>query len=239
VRYAVLFSGMSFRRHVNGLEFCYRALVDHLGFVPGNIHVLNYDGSLRAFGDPQGGPEPPWPGDGSPFRMVVRAAGSRAAFQQTIATLAAQLTPDDQLFINTVGHGGHHGDERGPDLITYPYSKRFSRDDFCATLASLPPHRSLVVLMAQCFSGGFNNAVLQASPAASTFITSAASETGQSFMTPQDGHWDSFQVNWLSGLMNRLSVGEAFRYACTCAARNPYDSPEFAARPQHSSELQL
>jgi len=239
MRYAVLFSGMSFRRHVNGLEFCWRALVDHLGFEPGNVHVLNYDGSLRAFGDPAQGPEPLWPGDDSPFRMTVRAAGSRAAFQQTIATIAARLLPDDQLFINTMGHGGHHGDERGPDLITYPYSRRFARDDFCATLASLPPHRSLVVLMAQCFSGGFNNAVLEASPAAATFITSAAAETRQSFMTAADGRWDSFQVNWLTGLLRRLSVGEAFQYACNCEARNPFDSPECAARPQHASELRF
>lgn len=230
---------MSFRRHVNGLEFCYRALVDHLGFEARNIYVLNYDGSLRAFGDPDGGPEPLWPGDGTPFRMVVRAAGSRAAFEQTIAAIAAQLTPEDQLFINTMGHGGHHGDERGPDLITYPYSRRFARADFCAMLAALPPHRALVVLMAQCFSGGFNNAVLEASPAASTFITSAAAEIRQSFMTWADGHWDSFQVNWLTGLTNRLNVGEAFHYACSCEARNPYDSPEFAARPEHASELRL
>lgn len=228
---------MSFRRHVNGLELCYRALVEHLGFEARNVHVLNYDGSLRAFGDPNEGPDPLWPGDGSPFRMAVRAPGSRAAFRQTISILAALLTPDDQLFINTMGHGGHHGEGRGPDLITYPHSKRFSRDDFCATLATLPPHRSLVVLMAQCFSGGFNRAVLEASPAASTFITSAASETRPSFMTLEDGHWDSFQVNWLTGLMNGLSVGAAFGYASSCEARNPYDSPEFAARPQGATEL--
>jgi len=239
LRYALLFSGMSFRRHVNGLEWCYRALVEHLGFEARNIHVLNYDGSLRAFGDPDEGPEPLWPGDGSPFRMVVRAPGSRAAFQHTIGTIAAQLTPDDQLFINTMGHGGHHGDERGPDLITYPYSKRFPRDDFCANISKLPPHRSLVVLMAQCFSGGFNQAVLKASPAVSTFITSAASETRPSFMALDNGQWDSFQVNWLTGLTTGLNVGEAFQYACGCEARNPYDSPEFAARPERANELTL
>lgn len=230
---------MSFRRHVNGLELCYRALLEHLGFEARNVHVLNYDGSRRAFGDPDHGTEPLWPGDGSPFRMVVRAPGSRAAFQQTIATIAAQLTPDDQLFINTMGHGGHHGDERGPDLITYPHSKRFSREDFCATLATLPPHRALVVLMAQCFSGGFNQAVLEASPAASTFITSAASATRQSFMALENGLWDSFQVNWLTGLTSGLNVGSAFHHACSCKGRNPYDSPEFAARPDDATGLTL
>ena len=50
MRHAILFSGMSFKRHVNGLEFCYRTLVDQLGFATDAIHVLNYDGSLRCFG---------------------------------------------------------------------------------------------------------------------------------------------------------------------------------------------
>lgn len=252
MRYALLFSGMSFRRHVNGLEFCYRSLVERLGFEADNIQVLNFDGSLRAFGDPPDAAAPIWPGDGTPHRMVVRDEGSRDAFQRAIADLATKLTPQDQLFINTVGHGGHHGDAEGPDLITYPHSRRFSRDDFCAAIARLPAHRSLVILMAQCFSGGFNQAVVQASPALSTFITSAAAETRPSFMTLGNGLWDSFQVNWLSALTGRtvdgsvlptgtgpISVGDAFRHACSCEARNPYDSPEFAARPERASELTL
>ena len=240
VRYALLFSGMSFRRHVNGLELCYRALVDELGFDARNIHVLNYDGTLGAFGDSDTATKPLWPGDETPYRMVVRDEGSRVAFQQALAALAVQLTPDDQLFINTMGHGGHHGDERGPDLITYPHCRRFSRDDFCAALATLPPIRTLVVLMAQCFAGGFNRAVLEASPAAATFITSAAAQNRQSFMTLDDGQWDSFQVNWLTGLAShRLNVGDAFRYACDCKTSNPYDSPEFAARPADATLITL
>jgi hypothetical protein len=239
MRYALLFSGMSFRRHVNGLELCYRTLIDGLGFAAHNIHVLNYDGSARAFGDLDEGSEPLWPGDGSPFRLTVRAEGSRAAFQQTLATIASQLTAADELFINTMGHGGHRGAGRGPDLLTYPCSRRFSRDDFCAAISNLPPHRSLVVLMAQCHSGGFNQAVLEASPAASTFIASAASELRPSFMTLDNGHWDSFQVNWLNAVTQRLTVGEAFQRACTGPARNPYDSPEFAARPPSARHLRL
>jgi hypothetical protein len=257
LRYAILFSGMSFRRHVNGLEFCYRTLADHLGFATDNIRVLNYDGSLRAFGDPEGEPPGVWPGDGTPYRIVVNAEGSRAAFRHALGAIGEKLTANDQLFINTTGHGGHHGHGRGPDLITYPYCERFRCRDFCADLATLPPHRSLVVLMAQCFSGGFNRAVLDASRAASTFIASATSETRQSFMSFEDGNWDCFQRNWIAALAGRdvngtalevnagrakrgwISVGEAFTYASTCPDRSPYDSPECAARPQTASEMIL
>jgi hypothetical protein len=257
LRYAILFSGMSFRRHVNGLEFCYRTLVDHLGFAIDDIRVLNYDGSLRAFGDEGGESCGVWPGDGTPYRMVVNDEGTREAFRQALRAIGEKLTAGDQLFINTTGHGGHHGHGRGPDLITYPYCQRFRCRDFCADLATLPPCRSLVVLMAQCFSGGFNQPVIDASRAASTFIASATAQTRQSFMSFEDRNWDSFQRNWLAALARRdvdgtvieanpgrakrarTTVGEAFSYASTCPARNPYDSPEFAASPDSAAEMML
>jgi hypothetical protein len=253
LRYAILFSGMSFRRHVNGLEFCYRALVDHLGFATENIRVLNYDGTLRAFGDQEDASCGLWPGDGTAHRMVVNAEGSRAAFQHALRAIGEKLTADDELFINTTGHGGHHGDGRGPDLLTYPYCERYKRRDFCVDLAALPPHRSLVVLMAQCFAGGFNQAVIDASRAESTFIASATSETRQSFMSFSDSNWDSFQRNWIAGLAGHdvdgtviapgaeapMSVADAFRYATSCPARSLYDSPEFAARPASAGALTL
>ena len=257
MRYAILFSGMSFRRHVNGLEFCYRALVDHLGFATENIRVLNYDGSLRAFGEEEDSSCGLWPGDGTAHRMVVNAQGTRAALQHALRAIGEKLTADDELFINTTGHGGHHGDGRGPDLLTYPYCERYKRRDFCADLAALPPHRSLVVLMAQCFAGGFNQAVIDASRAESTFIASATSETRQSFMSFNDSNWDSFQRNWIAALAGRdvdgasieaipgrassrpITVGDAFTYASTCAGRNPYDSPEFAASSGSAGDLTL
>jgi hypothetical protein len=256
LRYALLFSGMSFRRHVNGLEFCYRTLVDHLGFATDNIWVLNYDASLRAFGDEEDAPHEIWPGDSTPYRMVVDAEGTPAAFRHALHAIGEKLTADDQVFINTTGHGGHHGDGRGPDLITYPHCERYKRSDFCADLATLPTHRSLVVLMAQCFSGGFNRAVVDASRAASTFIASATSETRQSFMSFDGGNWDSFQRNWIAALAGRdvdgacleasgraksgpITVGEAFRYASTCRGSNPYDSPQFAASPDSAGGMTL
>jgi hypothetical protein len=229
--------------------------MDRLGFDASCIHVMNYDGSLRAFGDPEGEPVGVWPGDGTPYRMVVNAEGSRSAFRGALDAVGEKLTSKDQLFINTMGHGGHHGSGYAPDLLTFPYSERYNCREFCADLASLPPHGSLVVLMAQCFSGGFNQAIVESSPAASTFVASATSETRQSFMSFTDSNWDSFQRNWLAGLSGRdvdgipinASIGEqhtrtvleAFTYAITCSGKNPYDSPEFLSRPCAASEITL
>jgi hypothetical protein len=257
LRYAILFSGMSFRRHVNGLEFCYRTLVERLGFARENLHVLNYDGSSAAFGDLRGAPNELWPGDGTAYRLAVNGEGSRAAFREALRTIGEKLMPVDQLFINTMGHGGHHGDDRGPDLLTYPCSIRYKRREFCDDLSMLPPHRSLVVMMAQCFAGGFKQAVIDASRAASTFVAAATSETRQSFMSFRDNNWDSFQRNWIAGLAGRdvdgtalevvpgraksgpITVREAFTYASTCPGRSPYDSPEFAASTSSAGDITL
>jgi hypothetical protein len=189
--------------------------------------------------------------------MVVNAEGSRGAFRRELGTIGEKLTASDQLFINTTGHGGHHGHGRGPDLITYPYCERFRCRDFCADLATLPPHSSLVVLMAQCFSGGFNQAVLDASRATSTFIASATCETQQSFMSSEDRNWDAFQRNWIAAVARRdvdgaairidadraasgpVSVRTAAEYASGCPGSSPYDSPEWAARPLTAGEMTL
>src|ERR1700744_2397740 len=98
---------MSFRRHLNGLEFCYRTLTDRLGFEPGNIHVLSYGGSLRTW---RGAEEPfasdVWPGDKTPYRLPVSGEGSRDGFRKVLAAVGAKLLPEDQLFINITGSGG-------------------------------------------------------------------------------------------------------------------------------------
>lgn len=238
MRYAILFSGMSFKRHVNGLELCYRTLVDSLGFAAGAVHVLNYDGSLGCFGSAEDEPVGVWPGDNTPYRMVVEAEGHRKALQRVLRTVGAQLKPADQLFINITGHGGHRGDEDGPDLLTYPLCKRYGRDDFCADLTLLPEHRSLVVLMTQCFSGGFIPAVLASSPARQTYIATATAEELQSYVAFDNPDWDSFQRNWIAGIAGH-TVHEAFQYATRADVVSPYDSPQFAARPSAAREATL
>jgi hypothetical protein len=237
LRYAILFSGISVRRHVNGLELCYRTLVDRLGFASENIRVLNYDGSLRAYGDCD--PIFTWPGDRSPFRMVVSGPGSRSAFQQALSDVGAKLTPTDDLFINTLGHGGHHGGTRGPDLFVHPHSERYRRDEFCADLGSLPPHRSLTVLMAQCFSGGFIQGVLDASPADATYIATATDERHQSFADFAQPDWDSFQRNWVCAVGAHISFEDAFERATHPDIANPCDRPQSAARPPWAATLNL
>jgi hypothetical protein len=248
VRYAILFSGMSFRRHVNGLELCYRTLVDRFKLAPGNIHVLNYDKSLRAFDQPDVDlSRALWPGDGTPYRMRVTGEGSRSAFQAAIGEIRGKLAPEDQLLVNTTGHGGSHGGGSGPFMLTYPHWGHYKVADFCADLATLPTHRSLMVMMAQCFSGGFNRGVVEASRAKLTFIASSTGEKHTARADLDDSDWDSFERGWVEALAGHdvhggalpenpdtnadqwVDAREAFDYANSLKRRNPAPQPELLA----------
>jgi hypothetical protein len=232
---------MSFRRHVNGLELCYRTLVDRLGFEPGHIRILNYDGSRGAFGDPETGGDPDttpvWPGDDTPCRMPVSGPGNRGAFQKALGEL--ELTAEDDLFINTMGHGADFGGPDGPDLFTYPRSQRYRRDQFCADLTTLAPHRSLTILMAQCFSGGLIRALLAASPAVATYVATAAGAGQRSFRDLRQPQWDSFQLNWITAIANNVTLHEAFQYATRPDIVHPHDTPQSAAQPHWAGTLKL
>ena len=157
-------------------------LIDRYGFDPKNITVLSYDGTLNT----QDGLATTWPGDGSAYRIKVNGVGDRAAFQAAFAAIKGKIKHDDLLFIHTNNHGDNFGS--GSFLCAYPNWGTYTATDFCADLATLPKYRSLMVMMEQCNSGGFNLPVLAASTATSTSIASAAIATQSSWASP-DGNW--------------------------------------------------
>lgn len=252
-RHAILFGGIPDRRHLNGLEFCYRTLVDRCGFDPENIHVLCQDGSLRAEDDSPGTAHTGllWPGDGTPYRMKVTGEGNGEAFRAVLDGLRATLRGGDLLFINTTGHGGDNGDGRGPYIVGYPYRNLYKMSQLREDLASLPPYGTLLVLMAQCFSGGFNTAVLEGSRAKHTFFAAAADQDHRSFAV---GAWDSFQRNCIGAMARhdvngaplpsgspmsdgRIDMRAVFDYANDPRVKDPRDTPQWAESCNHAQPL--
>jgi hypothetical protein len=236
-RYAILYAGMSNKRHLNDLEFCYRMLIDRYGFDKSNIYVLSYDGTL----DTPDGPQTVWPGDGTAYRIHIHDQGNRAAFENVFNILKAKLQAHDLLFIHTNNHGDNFGS--GSFLCTYPAWGEYMASDFCNDLAALPKYRSLLVMMEQCNSGGFNAPVIAASTAANTSIASAAIATQSSYVTA-DLNWDTFARDWIAAQIGHEPNGgalahnadtngngvieaiEAFNYALS--VQNPLDSPNFS-----------
>jgi hypothetical protein len=247
-RYAIFYSGMSNTRHLNDMEFGYRTLIHRYGFAPGNITVLSYDGTT----DTQEGANSVWPGDNTPYQIIVNGPGNRAAFEAAIDALKPKLEPDDLLFIHTNNHGDNDGTQSF--LATYPNWDPYYADDFAAKAGELPRYRSLIVMMEQCNSGGFNAPIIKYSTAHATSVASAAIASQSSYASP-DGHWDSFARDWFAAEAGhdpygaalafnpdtngdgRIEAEEAFAYANTI--KNPSDSPQFDESSEAGGDIWL
>jgi hypothetical protein len=236
-RYAILFSGASNNRHTNDLEFLYRQLVDRFYFDEDNITVLNYDGTINYSGWPQ--PVTSWPGDGTAYTMTVNGAGTKQALEDAIDALKSKLKQDDLLLIHTNNHGGHDGTESY--ICTYS-GPDYTASDFASKLSELPAFADLIVMMEQCHSGGFNDAVIESSTAERTTFAAACTE-GKNSIGGAD--FDPFARDWVAAFASadpygatlvydpdydssgKISAREAFAYADD--VHDPYDSPVYSA----------
>lgn len=245
-RYAILFAGHANNRHTNDLEFLFRTLVDVYGFNAANIHVLNHDGTLNYFGAPK--PIGNWPGDNTAYRMGVTGAGTRAGFQAAFADIAANIRPEDLLFIHTNNHGGGVGDGV-TDFCMFVYDANgawvpYYVNDFVADMGVLPPFEVLMVMMEQCRSGGFIDPIINNSPANWTHVAAAVVAADYS-----DGgaDFDPFAEDWIAAMNGqypdggglnqaaetnndgRISAAEAFAYADAVVAGG--DTPTASDSP--------
>jgi hypothetical protein len=249
-RYAILFSGMSNKRHLNDIEFLYRTLIDRYAFDPANIYALNYDGTLNT----QDGVQVNWPGDGTAYRIAVTGQGNRTAFEDAINSLKPKLKSLDTLLIHTNNHGDYDGTPGSSYLCTYPSWGKYYNVDFSNKLAQLPKYRQLIVMMEQCNSGGFNASVLAKSTAAATSIASAAVESQSSYVSA-DLNWDPFARDWIAAQAGhdpfgaplafnpdsngngKIEAEEAFGYAN--AVKDPRDSPNFGESSEAGGDIAL
>lgn len=206
-RYAVLFSGMSEYFHVNDLEYLYRILIDLYDFSPQNIFVLNYDGryfkdtTIPHYSTPYTSPtSDTWPGDNTPYRLKVNCAGTTGALNGIFENLKSILKKEDMLFIHT-NNGGDGPDSQNTvsraSLCMYPPVTgtivNYYASEFASKLKELPVFAELIVMMAQCHSGGFKEDILDSSTALKTSFTSACAMCKHS---EQGTPFDPFAHRW-------------------------------------------
>lgn len=202
--YAILYAGLSNNRHLNDIEFLYRTLTHSYGVPKANITVLNYDGTLQYNNwdwTPHVGSIGNWPGDNTPYQAKIDGAGTKAALLGAIATVGAKLKADDNLLIHTNNHGGRSGNvstlcsHDGP--VTLPA-------DFGGALAKLPKYHGLMVMMEQCFSGGFIDTVIANSTANCTSIATAVDA-----VTSSDGgtNFDPYALAWIKAMAGTTESG--------------------------------
>jgi len=250
VRYAILYAGMSNKRHLNDMEFLYRVLIDTYGFDADNIYALSYDGTLNT----QDGVQSKWPGDNTDYRIRITDEGTRSALEGTIDDIKGRIKRDDLLLIHTNNHGGYDGTPGTANLCTYPDWDGYYANDFADKLAELPKYRSLIVMMEQCHAGGFNDPIINKSTADATSVASAATEPNNSYVTA-DGNWDPFARDWIAAQAGqdpfdnalsfdpdanddgRISASEAFHYADV--VQDPRDTPNFSQSSAAGGDIAL
>lgn len=249
-RYAILWSGMSNKRHLNDMEFLYRTLIDRYGFDPKNIYALSYDGTL----DTQDGVQTKWPGDNTAYRIKITGNGDRAGFEAAIDDLKSRIDSDDLLLIHTNNHGGWGGTPGSAYWCTYPNWGSYAATDFASKIGELPKFSKLICMFEPCHAGGFNAPVLAHSPAAATSVASAATEPNNSYVSA-DGNWDPFARDWIAAQAGHDAFGgalafdpdsdhdgiveaeEAFAYAD--AVKDPLDTPNFSESSETGGDISL
>lgn len=252
-RFAILFSGMSNYRHLNNLEFLYRTLVDDYAFKPENIHVLNFDGTLKS----QDGIPPNYAGDHTAFRMKIDGKGTRTDLDAAIDDFKTRIKSHDLLFLYTGNHGGWDNSPNSADLCTWDpdplqWYRPYHATDLAAKLGQLPRFRDFLVMMSQCHSGGFNQPILASSKADNTSVAASVIEPEVSSITYD---FNIFGREWTSaqhgldpyghGLAfnpdmdgdGAIQAEEAFYYAY--AQRPSGNDPFYRENPEAGGDITL
>jgi Peptidase C13 family/FG-GAP-like repeat len=236
-RYAILWtSQISNLRHVEDLEFFWRALVNVYGFTASNIYVLCYNGTIGA--TDVTGAVGNWYGNNTAYQMKVSYSATTANLQTVFNTLAGKLKPKDLLFIHTNNHGS-------PSGCCVDNSTVITPTQFGTMLSGLPVFRDLIVTMEQCYSGAFQSPTLTKSTAVNTAFASAVDAN-----TESDGaaHFDPWALALAEALVSTTPAGAnlptkpnpnfdglvSIKAACDWAKANDTgkdDDPQYGDKP--------
>jgi hypothetical protein len=148
-RHAILYSSRSDVSHINDMGFLHQTLTGHFGYEPGNITVLNYDGVLKH-----------WPYSSGKITsyansMPITGPGTKRELEKAFDKLSG-LGPDDTLLLHTNNHGSN-SDMGMVSILGYSDTEdHVTAQRLGELIAGLPDdYASLVVMMQQCYSGGF------------------------------------------------------------------------------------
>ena len=90
----------------------------------------------------------------------IRGASSPDNLDRWFSEVGARLKSGDRLIVYLTGHGGKGTDVQNPHFFMWN-RKQMSMKDFAAKLDKLPESVPVVLVMVQCYSGGFANAIFK------------------------------------------------------------------------------
>ena len=90
----------------------------------------------------------------------IRGASSPDNLDRWFSEVGSRLKSGDRLIVYLTGHGGKGTDVQNPHFFMWN-RKQMSMKDFAAKLDKLPESVPVVLVMVQCYSGGFANAIFK------------------------------------------------------------------------------
>jgi hypothetical protein len=135
--------------------------------------------------------------------MKINGAGRRSDLLDAIAAVGERLGPDDNLLLHTNNHGNTVNG--GSTIISYDGADT-TESDLGNAIGALPAFGSLMVMMEQCFSGGFIDPIIDNSPAGCTSVATAVDAN-----TSSDGgaNFDPFALAWINAMNGAYTDGSA------------------------------
>jgi len=233
-KYAILISGGYSRnnnhaRYWNDLYYMYKILITY-GFTEGDIYVLYADGntpSAANCNDPENIVE---------TADIIDYSATTNNLRAVFNILSNKMTANDLLFIYSTDHGGYidSNDNGRPDFgepaLLYLWGESIRDDVFAGAnyLGKITHYKQIIVVMEQCYSGGFIGEVSRDS----CVVITACENTEESWACDTEGHYDEFVYHFQNALSWRtpywsdyspvdadsnndgyISMNEAFVYA--------------------------
>lgn len=156
-RHALLISGGYDRsnnhiRYWGDMAFMYRTLVGYYGFAPGDITICMADGNNPAV-DRSNGTSSPTDLDGDGVGDYTLDSTRQTVIAQ-LEALSRRVGENDLVYIFTTDHGGW--DERTGNCRLWLWNRTSLWDyEFDNYIRALPSSAVKVIMMEQCYSGGF------------------------------------------------------------------------------------
>lgn len=146
----------------------------------------------------------------------IRGASSPDNLDRWFSEVGSRLKAGDRLIIYLTGHGGKGTDIQNPHFFMWN-RKQMTMKDFAAKLDKLPESVPVVLVMVQCYSGGFANAIFKDGDAKTGM--SAANRCGFYATVPdrpaagctadiRDENYKEYSTSFWSAICGRSRTGQ-------------------------------
>jgi len=238
-KYAVIIAGggdrlHNYARYWNDIMFMYSALQVKYGYTDAEIYVLYANGA------PPTAANCPDPGNASWAQYTNRIdfAATSANLSSVFNTLSSSMGSNDFLFVFTTDHGNNQTAGHASLVL---WGEMIQDNVFAGSnyLGKITSYYREVIVMEQCYSGGFIDDLTNVK----RVIMTACTATQLSWPCDTEGQYDEFAYHWISAVNGATPSGtqvnadansdgivtarEAYNYAQSHDSQTARETPQY------------